>query len=491
MLEEINQVLPRKQFLFYGFVFALAFTLGWLGIPTMVSVIDKVTAMTGGVFSALIIICSILIFPLWIWIILRGHFLSALGLQILLLNISSRAADLFGIVAYTLEDGFEQKISLTTFSIFFFFFYLLLIRLPMRRPERYFKTFEFLLWIFALLTTISQFVNHTFFSAFWLSIGGVWQYVALFYIVSAVVQKQIDIRYLLKWIVWGILFSIAIRIGVRGETFFVVEPGGFKRLGSVSFGSYVYYAGYVTFIIILTFYLLHTAKKRWAQVGWIVVLGILFLELLNTFTRGGILAVLFLTLLPLWKRQRMLFAKIMISGLLLFLFAGQKLLELITLRGLPLGADLLELQGVATRLWLYKVYIPHFFDRLGMGYGIGKSLYFSNLAYYLGRELPVHGMILEISEMAGGIAALVMIGIYGFVCVQLCEVSRKKSDSLGTTATFLLVALLSWFFFANATGVSILFYTPYEATILMYIILFMSAILRSMVNKARSSSLRG
>jgi hypothetical protein len=490
-MKMISLPLYKKMFLFYAFLFVLSFALGGLGIPHLVSVIDKVITRTGEVFSGLVIIVSLVIFPLWIWLILRGDFLKALGLQILLLNISGRAGDLFGVVAYASGTGFEQKVSLTTLMIFFLFFYLLMVQARLRKPEHSFKIFEGLLWMFAILTTISQFVNHTAFTAFWLSIGGIWQYVALFYVVSAIVKSQNDIRYLVKCIVWTILFSILFRIGIRGQMFLVMDAGfhSYQRLGSVSFGPSVYYAGYVALVIILAFYLLRTAQKRSTQVGWIMVLGILLIELLITFTRGGILALLFLALLPLWKQQRTYFAKIIISALLSsallssallsFTVLGQKLVELINYRGLFLGVHLLETESVAIRLWLCQVSLPHFFDRFGLGYGIGNALYFSNTAYYLGRELPTHSMILETSQMAGGIAALILIAIYGFVWWQLWQISRREGTALTTTATFFLVALLSWFFFANTTGVGILVYAPYEATILMYLVLFMASSLFS------------
>jgi hypothetical protein len=163
-------------------------------------------------------------------------------------------------------------------------------------------------------------------------------------------------------------------------------------------------------------------------------------------------------------------------------------MELITYRGLELNTNLLEIQAVASRLWLIGVSIPHFFDRWGLGYGIGQGLYFSNPAYYAGRELPVHSVILEVSLAAGGVAALTLIGLFCLIWWQLWQNSRREGALLATTATFFLVALLSWFFFANTTYVSILAYAPYEGTILMYLVLFMSTIQINMVNKKRCAS---
>jgi hypothetical protein len=397
----------------------------------------------------------------------------ALGVFVIALNATGRAADFFGVTAYVFEGGgFEQRVSLTTALIGVMALVAWSARSTPSIRSSPKRRFELLFLAFATLTTVSQFINHVPWSAAWLSIGGVWQYVALLLIVNRAIRNLKDVRFILTCIAVALVVSALIRLGVRGQSFLSFRDTGVpERLGSVTFGPYVYYAGTVAFVMISTLWLLRTSRNMRSTITWSLVLCVLGTELLVTVTQGGYLAILTTVVGVLWKKERKVILGVIGCGVALFLGAWQWVGAVVTSRGLALNESLFEQQDVATRLWLDRQGVRHFFDRYGFGYGIGRPLYFSNSLYYSGRWLPVHGMILETSEMAGALATIVLLFCFFYVGVTLWRISRSESP-FASCSLYLLLALSAWFIFANTTGVSILCYAPYEGTILMYLLLF-------------------
>lgn len=443
-----------------------------VGAADVSSLLAKLADRTGGAFNIVVACISIPILGILCVLLLRGRICLALGVFVIALNATGRAADLIGVTAYVFEGGFEQRVSLTTALIGVMALVASSARSTPSIRSSPKRRFELLFLVFASLTTVSQFLNHVPWSAAWLSIGGVWQYVALLLIVNRAIRNLKDVRFILTCIAAALVVSALIRLGVRGESFLSFrETGVPERLGSVTFGSYVYYAGTVAFVMISTLWLLRTSRNIRSAVMWSLVLCFLGTELLVTVTQGGYLAILTAVFGVLWKKERKLFLGVMGCAVALFLGAWQWVGAVVTSRGLALNETFFEQQDVATRLWLDKQGVRHFFDRYGFGYGIGQPLYFSNSLYYSGRSLPVHGMILETSEMAGALATLALLLCFFYVGVTLWRISRSESP-FASCSLYLLLALSAWFIFANTTGVGILCYAPYEGTILMYLVLF-------------------
>jgi len=389
----------------------------------------------------------------------------------------------WGIVAYSTETH-QEKISITTFLILIFFIYLLIIRLPLRRKNHSFLIFEKLLLTYAILTTISQFINHNPWNAFLLSISGVWQYVAFLYIISAIARSPNDIRFFIKCILGSILIGIIIRLGSFDVNFLNLQASGeYVRVPGGAFGSAINYGGYLAFTIILAIYLIRSSKSRKARLGLFLITGIMIFELLNTFTRGAWLSLFFLALLPLWKEQRrFIFRHLAFIIPILILFSTQ-LINLVTSRGLYLDSRIFQLRHVQDRMILFKLGIPHFFDNFGFGYGIGKSLHFQ-----IGKRYEVsHNILLEMSQTIGALATLAFLLMFFFIIWRLFKLSKKsKNIVLKILSPFLIIALLAWFFFANTTSTSIVYYYPYEATLLFYSVLYFALLAGILTNKKKT-----
>jgi hypothetical protein len=461
--------------LFYVLIFPL-FLFIWLkSINTLSDYIDTVKIATGG--SANIYIGSILVLLLPFWIVetIWGNLQKVFGHFLLILPFTARASRLIGINAFETGDWI-QRISITTFLLFLLLIKISPKQIALRRKEKPFQVFEVLLWSFAIVSTISQFVNHSsLHSAFWLSLGGMWQFVALFYVISMIIHSEKDARQILKYMVLSVLMGIVVRIATSGEIFTFLPGGTYGRLdGTTAFGPAVSYGGYLAFIIIICAYVIRSSQKMTMILLWGFATLILFFEMLNTFTRGATLSLSFIILLALWKSERRFLAKFGIMLLPVFIVFWPMIISLLTLRPIYFSYEFFEIPSVADRLKLMELQAPQFFDNMGLGYGIGIEFLFGGVIK--GGYVGAHNLILIICTEVGGIAALIFLIIICYAMYRLILLSKVEQGSV--IAKYLVVALASWFFFANTTSTGIMYYYPYEGTMLFYIALFMSVALR-------------
>lgn len=468
--------------IFYaGFLFLFMFIL-IKPLNNIGRYLEDLKSATGGSANIYVGLIIVLILPLWILEMVKGDLQRVFGHLLLILPFTARASRLIGINAYQ-SDDWIQRISVTTFLLF-----LLLIKvspklIALRRKEKPFRVFEALLWSFAIMATLSQFVNHSsLHSAFWLSVGGMWQYVALFYVISMIIHSEEDAKLILKYMVLSVIIGIIVRIGTSGQIFTFLGSGTFARLdGTTAFGAAVSYGGYLAFIIIICTYLIRSSQKVKIALIWIIVMIILLFEMLNTFTRGAYLSICFIVLLALWKSERRFIVKLGILILPVIIAFWSIIIELLTIRPIYLNSKLFMIPSVNERLGILKLALPHFFDNGGLGYGIGIGLTFSGVVK--GMHVVAHNLILDLSASVGGIASLIFVLIYFYAIYRLILLSKTQQGIV--ISKFLLAALASWLFFANTTSTSILYYYPYEGTMLFYIVLFMSVVLRG---KKRTAS---
>jgi len=443
-------------------------------VPKIGTLIEKAYISKGGLFESFVILAGLAIGTFWVILLLRERYLAAFGVQILFLPFGVRASQFFGFAAFT-SDTFVQRLSLTTFMIVGLYSYLLMRKSIVGSMKKRAETFEKYLLLFSILITISQFLNYPAIKALLISIGGIWQYVALYYIISSIVKTKQDIHYILKLLVFTIILGIVSRVGFEGSfrSFFLVKGQSvlYERVGTWAFGPPVYYGGYVTFVIILSLYLCQSAIKKGKKLFWLSFTALLVFEMLNTFTRGAVLALAFIVLLYLWRNQRKFFYKLAFLFLIVVIISGPKLFELVTMR-YTTGVPILQQPGVESRLSIYKQSLSpeSIFINYGLGQGIGRQMHF----YMRNIKIVSHALILEMIQTIGLYATIAFILLYFYVCFNLLKITRRKHSEFSSLSTYLFIALLSWFFYANTTYLSILFYVPYEATILFYTVLFLS-----------------
>jgi O-antigen ligase len=461
-----------------------------VSVPVIVDLIYGIQTRIGAVVGAVVVFLFLATAAVWLYLLAGQKVLQALGLLLLLLNITGRADEVVALNAFS-TLWFDQKLSVTTALILLLFLSVLVLGKRNIRPQAAgARRFETWFLAFAVLLTTSQFINHDPRSAVLLSVGGVWQYVALFYVMAAAVSSTEDARGLLRYLVWTVFVSIAFRLAVRGEGFFVLDPTGFRRLSSLSFGSEDYYSGYVLLVLIIALYLLRTANSLAARVGWAVASVGLTLELANTFTRGALMSLLFIPSLALWRRERRFVVAILATVVIVGTIAYGPVMEILTYREIYFDRRLLDVPGVSARLWLYGQALPHFFDRFGWGYGIGRYMMFSDATQYDGRELPVHSMTMELAQMTGAWTTLMFLAMFGWLVRGVWRLGRNSNEPHSILARYCLLGLTVWFTFANTTSLSILCYTPYEATTLMYVVLFTAALIPEYAAKAKANDVR-
>src|SRR5262249_41100426 len=161
---------------------------------------------------------------------------------------------------------------------------------------------------------------------------------------------------------------------------------------------------------ILGVYLVQTSRTRIIQGLWVITILALIFEMINTFTRGATLSLLFVFLLLFWKSTRWFFTKILIaSAIVLMTWVGSFILNLATVLKLELTPSfILSDPNSVGRLDLYYQSIPHFFDNWGFGYGIGKPLMFYLQGY---GEAVSHNMTFDLSQSVGGLATVLFLAM--------------------------------------------------------------------------------
>jgi hypothetical protein len=440
-----------------------------LGLAMMSPVFGYVLTRPGGESNILIVLLSVPVILLWTTLVIRGQWLHAVGMQILLLNVTARASELAGIIEYTNFDGINETASATTVLIVVA---ALGAALRAKRPVvsgRAGHTGLVLLSIFGVIATVSQFANHSLYSAFWLSITGLWQYVLVGYLVLIAIRRVDDIRILQWYMIFSVMLSALIRLVTRGEYWKLMDGSSPARLGSIAFGPANYYSSTVVLVLMLCVGIFVRLTSPQAKVVCAMALGFLAMEQINTYTRGGYIALALLILLPLWKAQRSFMKRFAVAIGTLTIVVGRWLIPMILFRPIDMNEN-----SVQERLWLILAALPHVFDRFGFGRGIANYVIFEDPTGTNGFQLPVHALLLECAEMVGAWATVALVVFFAYVVVRVWRLSRTDHGVFGHYATYLFLAIMGWHIYANTTGTSILCYAPQEATVLVYATMFMA-----------------
>ena len=451
-----------------------AFALAAVACAAMLMpVFDYVVSRPGGGNNILIVLAALGVMALWVRLMIQGQWLHVLGLQILLLNVTARATELFGAVEFTDYNGIEEVASATTLLIFLAGLALAAQRYAAGSRGRQLEgraagTALVLFSVFGVLATASQIVNHTPASAFWLSLTGVWQYAFVGILTLAAIRKSEDIVVLWRYMIGAVILSIVIRTATRGEVYGQLEGLNPMRLGSIAFGPSNYYASTVAMVITLGLGLLSATRRWWGKAACGLVLLLLAVEQVSTFTRGGYVALAAVVLLPLFKGTRKFAVGLAVFAGVALLAVGRWVVPILLLRPFDLKEN-----SVQQRFWLIGMGIGHCFDNFGFGHGIAQYILFEDPIGTGGVTLTTHNLLLQTAQMTGGLATLVLIGLFAWILVGLWKVARTDSEPAGRAAPFVLIAIVGWHLYSNTTGTSILCYAPQEATVLVWVLMFM------------------
>lgn len=471
-------------------IIILAIFIG-LKVPAISEIISKIFhsalySEIGKRFDVLAIMFSPVFGVIWLWLLfIKKDYLKALLLQIVAFPLTYKVKNAFAILAYDPGFGTPQKISATSFLIMALFCILSFQGVIKRPKDREWRVFEKLILLYAISLTAVQFFNHSFHSAVWLSIGGIWQFILLFYMLSSLITSYDKIVLLLNSLIGFTFVNILMRCFSEEQVLFQQLMSGVIRVGAGAMGPAVSYGGYLAVMITIAFALYRIKNNAL----YLVIAVIFFAELLNTFTRGAFLTLFFLLLIPFWQVERKFIFRITIMLIPILLLTSKTIWEFASYRGLSFSLDVFKLTGVSSRIDIISNYFANHFNFSLIGNGIG------NLTQVWGqygagyRLLPPHNLPIALIDQTGIIVALLFILSFSYACYVLFKNSKnitiynKKTSIL---STYLFIALIQWFFFANTTSTLLNWYYPYEASAIFWIVLFLSVII-SKVNYAKYS----
>lgn len=448
----------------------------------------EIALNTGGIISTITTIilafgCAIY----WLQLIEKNSHKEAFYFLIIFLTFSYYTTRILGITAYEYfadsgELEYIQKIGFTSLMIVVLYFSMLRANKIQKNKTIFVKNIELFLWLFSISLTITQFFNHSFLSALLLSFGASWQYLFLFYIIISLIKTDKDILSLINSI---FIFSII------NKLFLVITKGAplIKSLneeysdvtireGTIgALGPPMSAAGYLAIFLtlgIMAYYM--TGKKR-----YLFYILFVFVEILNTFTRGGIFILFILGLLFFFSVGRQIFRRIA-PFLILVVPFYDIIWKYISFRGFNL--DVTQESNFVARMALNVMYFQSYYTFSLIGNGILKNTMMNWLEWM---PLPLHNAYLELLDVTGIIPFALFIVISFSSLVQLYKLNLFGENVLRTKKfsyiSFLFIALLQWVIFANTTSTSIVAYYPYEGTILFWIICFSPCFLSTMLKE--------
>ena len=401
-------------------------------------------------------------------VLIKGQYKVAFTATVIAFALLGKATRLGGVPAYDSGDGYTQVIALTHAMIFSLAFALVIGRVPIRTP--FHKKVLATLAIFAALGTISQLFNHSFPSSILLSVGSLWVYVALSYVVLALFAGTQGMRELAFIVTMSLLAGVAVRIATTGNGFFIItQDGGLFRSDGFAFGPSVSYAGYLAVAAVFSIALSMYESSPFRRIVFILIAIVLVTEVASTGTRGAMLSLLLIPIgIAATRRYRLSAAMFGVLGLAT-LALWPKISQVLDARPIYFDGRVNTIPQWVERAELWKLNLPHVLDNFGLGHGIGNQL---NLALSNGVLTPSHNTFLDLSQHIGAMSTFVLIGLILVITLRGIKgalLSPNRRDR--TLAMLVLTAFFSWFFTANTTSTSLVWFYPVEGTSIFYITL--------------------
>jgi len=423
------------------------------------------------------IFCACALGVYWLILIINKEFKNAFLLQIIMFPFTSKAQDYISITAYTTDAGYNQKISFTTFMIIVLFIFIVIYHNSnIKNTDKKVSKFINFFIVFALTISITQIFTHSILSAFLISIASIWQYFMIFYILLVIIKTPQDFLKLINSIfifsIINIFFRITLGTGGGQQVFQEISrlssADELNRASTLALGPAVSYAVYLAVFITLGLGMYRVTRRK----IYLLYVILIFFELLDTFTRGGLLMIPLLSLLFLWGSERKYLKHYLIFLIPIILLLGGKLLLYFTIRN---DSNSLESDAsVWLRMYVYINYFSQYFHFSLIGNGIANQTHiWIPLARF---SLPLHNAFLEFLDQCGLIVFILFLFLVGQSLFNLMNIAKNKDKyafrRLDLLLPYILISFVQWIIFANTTSTSILFYYPYEGTAIFYIILF-------------------
>lgn len=447
---------------------------------------DKVLAFGGWPGLVLLLGGTFFGTAAWLTCVVTGRYRSAFFVSIAIFPFSFYAGRAAGVRAFSAPD-FDQFLGLTTLLLLTLFIILVATGRVRRGHGMLATSIEVILWIFAIALTASQLATHTALEGLFLSIGAAWQFVALFYLLTSLVLKERDFLSLLNALFFFSLLNIVVRVVAKGESFFVrlssptagdatTFGADVGRVGSGALGPAMSYAGYLAMFITLALGVYFMTRKP----IYLLYIGLMLMELLNTFTRGGLFVLFLLALLVFFRQTRSATLRVILPFVGLLAVSWPVVGAYVVFRGFSF--DVMDLSNFSLRVELTRRFLSEY-QFSWWGNGILQPTMFELRPWLI---VPVHNAYLEILDACGpvvfGLFVLLSVLVV-FAAIRACRSGRARSlrhPGLNGIAPFVLIALLQWIAYANTTSTSILAYYPYEGTAVFWIVAVVPVLLLAM-----------
>lgn len=464
----------RANLLVVGTLILFGLGLYYVGADLINNGLNAVETRAFSTVNILLVFVLPILGAAYVGLILKGKYKVAFAATVISFAILGRTARLGGIPAWDNGEGYTQVIALTHAMIFALAFGLIVAR---RGVNGQFQRKVLLGLVgFATLGTISQFFTHSLPSSVLLSIGSLWVYVALSYIVFALFEGFDGVRQLAIILTASLLLGLTLRIATTGQGFFAVsQTADFYRVDGFAFGPSVSYAGYLAIAAVLATALAMYESSMLRRALFISFAAILVAEVASTGTRGALLSMLFVPLgIAATRRYKLSLLIFSLMGLAATVLWA-KIAEVLSARPIYFDGRVNTIPQWVERVELWKINAPHFFDNFGFGYGIGHQL---NLALSNGVYTPSHNTFLDLSQHTGAWATLILLAVILAVILRASRDALLLADGRTRALAILaLTAMFSWLFTANTTSTSLVWFYPVEGTSIFYITLSTVALL--------------
>jgi len=260
------------------------------------------------------------------------------------------------------------------------------------------------------------------------------------------VENKIHLKSLIiGLIIWGFIlalieFNILMQLG--GFSSGVVGLYFKKNLFSVSWGRSNYLASFFVLIIPLTFGYLFYTKSRKLKLFFSVGLAFMFLAIILTLSRGGLIALV-LTLMLLFART--------LKARSLVPFVSVLIIVVIIILLNPLtyviaeGMSNIETTGsVYSRMNFYEDTWDAFLKHPLTGVGFGNLSFYSTFVLAKDASSSAHNIILGMLGETGLIGGIFFFSILAVVIVKVFKDYRSEEDHS--------LKLLKWAFFSAISG---------------------------------------
>ncbi len=470
-----NFRISTANLLAVGTLVIFAAGLYYIGAGMIAGGLNAVESRAFSSTNILLVFALPIIGAAYVVVLAKGQYKFAFAATVVAFALLGRTSRLGGIAAWDNGEGYTQVIALTHAMIFSLAFALVVSRHSIHN-EFQLKVFIGMV-AFATLGTISQLFTHAFPSSILLSVGSLWVYVAVAYIVFVLFEGFSGIQELATIVMLSLLLGVGLRIATTGQGFFAVTLSDeLYRINGFAFGPSVSYAGYLTVAAVFAIALAMFESSTFRRIILVVAATLLVAEVASTGTRGAMLSVLLVPIgIAATRRYKLSAGMFGLLGLATIIL-WPKISIVLEARPIYIDGRVNTIPQWLERVELWRLNAPHFFDNFGFGYGIGRQL--NHALSSSGVYTPSHNTFLDLSQQVGAAATLVLLGVIIAVVVRGAKESLLLKDARSRTLAMLsLTALFSWLFTANTTSTSLVWFYPIEGTSIFYITLFAVALI--------------